>query len=251
MKTKLRHIAIYRAESPEQRERLFRFRYQVYVEEMGRSQRYADQERKRIEEPFDATAANFIAVAGDEIVGCIRWNSGLDTDFAEYVDLYDMRRAGPYFPHHCGTTTKLMVAPAYRRTALVVLLCRALYAYGRSRGVLADFMDCNSHLEGQFARFGYRPYRSRVTHTEYGNVLPMLLVCTDLDHLAAVRSPLAIIESHHPRRPDVTAYFHNRFFNAHRINGYDPSNTFAHARRRSLFGVYHSSAAGYPAASVA
>ena len=119
MRTKLSRITIRRAESNEDFEQLYRFRYRVYVEEMQRLQRYADHERKHIEEPLDATAANFIAVADGDVVGCLRWNSGQDTDFGEYVELYDMRRAGSYFPHQCGTTTKVMVAPAYRRTALV------------------------------------------------------------------------------------------------------------------------------------
>ena len=88
MKTKLAHLTIRQAESAEDRERLYEFRYRIYVEEMGRHQRYADHTRRRIEEPLDATAAHFLAVdPAGEVVGCLRWNSGADTDFGEYVDL--------------------------------------------------------------------------------------------------------------------------------------------------------------------
>jgi hypothetical protein len=212
MRAKLRDIIIRRAESGEDLEKLYRFRYTVYVEEMGRPQRYADHEGRRIEEPLDATAANFIALKDDEVVGCLRWNGGRDTDFGEYVDLYDMRCAGPYFPEHCGTTTKLMVDAAHRRSVLPILLCRAGYTHARQQGLLADFMDCNPHLEQQFAAFGYRPYRSRVHHPEYGDVLPMLLVCVDQDHLLRVRSPLAPIEAAHPRQPEVVQWFHQHVF---------------------------------------
>lgn len=214
MRTKLKDILIRRAETAADLEQLYRFRYAVYVEEMHRPQRYADHGRKRIEEPLDATAANFIALKDDEVIGCLRWNGGQDTDFGEYVELYDMRRAGPYFPERCGITTKLMVAAAYRRSALPVLLCRAGYSHARQQGLLADFMDCNPHLEAQFAAFGYRPYRSRVQHPEYGHVLPMVLVCTDLDHLRRVRSPLVDIEASHPRQPDVVRWFHENLFSA-------------------------------------
>jgi hypothetical protein len=213
MRTKLKDITIRRAESADDLEKLYRFRYRVYVEEMGRPQRYADHAARRVEEPLDATAVNWIALDQDDrVVGCLRWNSGRDTDFSEYVDLYDMRRAGPYFPEHCGTTTKLMVDAAHRRSALPVLLCRAGYRQARQKGVIADFMDCNPHLEAQFAAFGYRPYRHRIQHPEYGDVLPMLLVCADLDHLRRVRSPLADIEAAHPRQPEVVRWFQEHVF---------------------------------------
>ena len=215
MKTKLTHLTIRQAESPEDLEKLYRFRYRIYVEEMGRHQRYADHAGRRVEEPLDATAAHFIAVDGEKIVGCLRWNSGLDTDFGEYVELYQMHRAGPYFPAQCGTTTKVMVAPEYRRTGLVVRLCQAGYTHARSRGLVADFMDCNPHLEEQFAQFGYRPYRSRTEHPEYGDVLPMLLLCPDLEHLQRVRSPLATIEAAHPRHPEAVDFFHQHVLNHH------------------------------------
>ncbi len=213
MKTKLAHIVIRQTVSSEDLEQLYRFRYRVYVEEMQRPQRYADHDHKRIEEPLDATATHFIAMEGDEIVGCLRWNCGLDTDFGEYVELYDMHKAGPYFPEQCGTTTKVMVAPKYRLTGLVVHLCRAAYTHARTRGLIADFMDCNPHLEAQFAQFGYRPYRSRAQHPEYGDVLPMILLCPDLKHLQRVRSPLAPIEAMHPRHPEAVHYFHSYVFN--------------------------------------
>ena len=87
MRAKLKDLIIRRAETAADLEKLYRFRYAVYVEEMGRPQRYADHGRKRIEEPLDAPAANFIALKDEEVVGCVRWNGGQDTDFGEYVDL--------------------------------------------------------------------------------------------------------------------------------------------------------------------
>jgi hypothetical protein len=208
MRIKLRDVVIRRAESSTDLEALYRFRYAIYVEEMGRPQRYADHVRRCIEEPLDATAANFIAIKDDAIVGCVRWNSGQNTDFGEYIALYEMHRAGACFPKQCGITTKLMVDAAHRRSVLPVLLCRAGYTYARHQGLLVDFMDCNSHLEEQFAQFGYRSYRDRIEHPEYGDVLPMVLLCPDLEHLQRVRSPLTDIEAACPRAPDTVAALH-------------------------------------------
>lgn len=203
-------VSIRRAESPEDIEALFRFRYAVYVEEMNRAQRHADHLLRRIEEPLDATGANFIALVNDRVVGSIRWNSGANTDFGEYAEFYSMECAGPYFPRHCGITTKLMVSPEYRRSALGIQLCLAGYEYARNAGLVADFMDCNPHLERQFLQFGYRMYRERFQHPEYGTVLPMVLVCADLEHLERVRSPFAAIEARFPRQPEAVRYFREK-----------------------------------------
>ncbi len=200
------------AETAEDREKLFRFRYEIYVEEMGRVQKYADHERRRIEEPFDATGANFVAFTGDKVIGCLRWNSGLDTDFAEYVELYAMERAGRYFPGRCGTTTKFMVAPQWRVSSLPLRLCLAGYAHARRRGMLCDFMDCNPHLEAQFHRFGYRAYRGRIQHPEYGDVLPMMMISADLEHHQRCDSPLLPLERTCPRDDEAVAYLRDRFF---------------------------------------
>jgi hypothetical protein len=214
MRTKLKDITIRIAKSREDLEKLYRFRYAIYVEEMQRSQRYADHLRKRIEEPLDATAANFIAVRGDDIVGCIRWNGGQHTDFGEYVSLYDMRRAEPCFPERCSVTTKLMISPKYRRLRVGVDLCVAAFSHALGLGVVCDFMDCNPHLERYFARFGYRAYCGRISHPEYGDVLPMLLVFNDLVHLKALKSPLSRVAETYPPQPEVVRYFHDHVFSA-------------------------------------
>jgi hypothetical protein len=207
-------LTIRLAESDEDREKLFRFRYEIYVEEMGRVQKHADHERRRIEEPFDAAGANFVAFAGDKVIGCVRWNSGLDTDFAEYVDLYAMQRAGRYFPDCCGTSTKFMVAATWRHSSLSLRLLLKGYAHARQHGMLCDFMDCNPHLEAMFSRFGYRAYRGRIQHPEYGNVLPMMLISADHEYLIRCGSPFLDIERTCPSNEEAVAYLQERFFAA-------------------------------------
>lgn len=219
MKSKLDQVTIRQAESAEDLERLFEFRYRIYVEEMARLQRYADHERRRIEEPLDATGTNFVALAEGEVVGCIRWNGGHNTDFGEYAELYAMHLAGPFFPQHCSISTKLMVAPDYRKTILPVRLCTIAYAFAAAEGSVFDFMDCNPHLERMFTRYGYRPYRGRINHVEYGDVLPMTLVVRDHEHLNALRSPFAPIAARYDPQPEAIRHFH------HHISPSNPTTT--------------------------
>jgi hypothetical protein len=44
---------ISRAQTTAELEAVYRFRYSVYVEEMNRTQRYADHELKQIKDPLD------------------------------------------------------------------------------------------------------------------------------------------------------------------------------------------------------
>lgn len=188
------------AETDADRARVFRFRYEIYVEEMGRVQQYADHANRTITEPFDETGHIFLAEDGDgNVVGTVRTNFGRDTDYGAYREFYGMEALEGVSLRHISVTTKLMVASDCRGGTLGYRLATALYKFGLSEGILFDFIDCNPHLEDTFLRLGFRHYRSRIQHPEYGEVLPLILPLTDLDHLESVGSPWAsICREHHP-----------------------------------------------------
>ena len=65
------------AETDEQKEAVYRFRYSVYVEEMGRYQGSADHAGRRLVEPDDDQSWIFYARADDgEVVGTARLSWG-------------------------------------------------------------------------------------------------------------------------------------------------------------------------------
>lgn len=179
------------AHSEEDRRRVFRFRYQIYVEEMRREQKFADHRRRLIEEPFDATGHLLLAEVGDTIVGTARTNFAGETDLGYYVDLFNLRAAGPDFPRGVSLTTKLMIRRELRSGTLAVRMATALYQFGRTRGIGHDFIDCNAHLEDFFIRLGYHRHGPKVEHPEYGLVQPLRLDIEDIDHLLQVGSPFA------------------------------------------------------------
>jgi hypothetical protein len=185
-------LTIRKAETAEDRQRVFRFRYEIYVEEMRRPQRHADHQARTIEEPFDATGHIFLAE--DEtgrVAGTVRANFGRDTDFGYYHELYGMDCVGRSFPEHVSITTKLMVRPELRSGTLAFRIGSECYRHNLRAGILFDFIDCNPYMEGHFQRLGYRRYRDRIQHPEYGDVLPLVLPMTDLEHLESVGAPLA------------------------------------------------------------
>jgi len=185
-------ITIRLATTEQDRQRVFRFRYGIYVQEMGRPQTYADHTGRTFEEPLDKTGRTFFAE--DErghVVGTVRTNYGRDTDFGDYAALYGMECAGGCYPERVSITTKLMVSPKYRTGTLCCRLSIAGFRYALVDRILFDFIDCNPHLEDTFQRLGYRRYTGRIQHPEYGDVLPLVLLLTDLDHFERVGSPFA------------------------------------------------------------
>ena len=183
------NIEIRLARSREDLRKLFRFRYAIYVEEMGRNPKHADHYLQTLEEPLDATGYNLIAVEDGQIVGALRANLGDETNFGEYIELFDLWRAGTWFPEHVSLTTDFIVSPPHRDGTVAVRLALAWFEFGLAHDCFFDFMDTNEHLETTGQQLGYRAYKGRVVHPDYGDVLPMVLSLTDMPHLRSVHSP--------------------------------------------------------------
>jgi hypothetical protein len=62
-------IRIREASNHEELEAIFGFRYRIYVDEMGRPQKDADHDRRRIRDALDDTAFNLAAWNDERIVG--------------------------------------------------------------------------------------------------------------------------------------------------------------------------------------
>jgi hypothetical protein len=182
-------IQIKLAMLPQEREEIYSFRYSIYVEEMARVQLYADRDNKRICEPLDNDCSLFAAYDNGEIVGTIRTNFSRDSDLDYYTNFYQMNRVGQYHPKRTSITTKLMIAPKYRKGSLAVRLASIAYANARKARIRYDFIDVDPHLVDFFTRLGYRFHR-RGSHPEYGNVTVMIADLEDMNHFESIKSPL-------------------------------------------------------------
>jgi hypothetical protein len=168
---------------------IYRFRYEVYIEEMQRTQMYADHHRKMIVEPLDKTAKIYGAWLGNKIVGTTRINYARDSELGYYEKLYNLAIAKEFYPDCVSITTKMMVSKTFRSSHLGLRMALAVYKGALENGIHFDFIDCNRHLKPLFIKMGYRPYRESVVHPEYGEVMPMILALRDVEHFKSVDSP--------------------------------------------------------------
>src|SRR5262249_14862632 len=108
------------AETAEEKEAVYRFRYLVYVEEMGRYQGSADHSGRRLVEAEDADSWSFYARDGDEVVGTARLSWGGKGFSDRQIEEYSL---GPFLdelPHEqLAVGERVMVTPRLRGTGLV------------------------------------------------------------------------------------------------------------------------------------
>ncbi len=71
------------AETEDEKRAVYRFRYDVYVEEMGRYEGVADHENRLLVEPEDETGRIFYAARDGEVVGTSRLSWGGDAPFSK------------------------------------------------------------------------------------------------------------------------------------------------------------------------
>ena len=174
---------------------LGRLRYDIYVAEMRRPQRYADHDARSIIDPLDNTGINLVAEHDGRFVGTVRLNLCRDGNLDEYAEFYGIDTSPAHW-NAASICTRFMVLPRYRGTRVALELARAVYRVGLHMGVEWNYCDCNDHLVNFFSRLGYE-FMHRGQHDEYGDVSCMLLALRQRDHLSALESPFL---------PDLDAY---------------------------------------------
>ena len=126
---------------------IYRFRYRIYVEQMGLRQKYADHVRKRVVEPLDEVARIYAAYFNGTIVGTIRGNRLSDLPTAYYRKLYRIDDRFPFCPDEMSLTTKLMFDPALRRSLYPIrLIVHYARDFNARRPCKIDFVDCRRWL---------------------------------------------------------------------------------------------------------
>lgn len=205
-------MQIIQTDSDEHRERIYRFRYSIYVEEMGKPMPGADHERRTLRDELDERSTHLMALRGEELIGTIRITWGADGLPARFVNWYGLDRFDGFPKKEISFTGRLMVSEGLRSSAVSLALAREAYRLGRERGVGFDFIHTTPALIPFFERLGHRRYASEFLDPDLGSRTPMVLVLGDVRHLDSCRSPFSSLArelNHH--RPEHADWFRNQF----------------------------------------
>lgn len=181
------------ARTEEQRERVYGFRYQVYVEEMNRYHSIADHVRRHLKEDVDAHSRLYMVTQGEQIVGAMRFTWGADAPFvARHISQYDLR---PFLdripPELIVVGERFMVSPELRGTDLLFNMFATYLQFVNDNRIQLVFGDCEPHLLNLYQGLGFRTYSKRnVNSPETGYLIPLVMVPEDIDYMQRINSPL-------------------------------------------------------------
>ncbi len=170
-----------------------KFRYKVYVEEMKRTQKYADHKMRTIIEPEDRLPSTKIIIAyiENELVGTSRIHIYRPQDDISNLAEYSIpKEITDNFTITEGT--KYMIKPSYRgeNNTLGTSMMKFAYQLLVDERVDIDFLNANDYLVHYYSGKGYRKYGKVYFHKELGQfVYPMALIIGDYEYLKSVKSP--------------------------------------------------------------
>ncbi len=181
-----------RATTREEREAIYRFRYQVYIEELKYQYSTADHVRRWLpheedEKPYTTLLYSGAPGAVTGVVQIRAWEPGqvpprdheaLSLDLFPGIERLRVAQIG-----------RLMIRRSLRGTLLLPSLLRAGYEFlaGEALTDLA-FVDCAPGLVRHYRRLGALPYGGKLL---VGPGIPLLLVPSDYQRLRKLGSPVA------------------------------------------------------------
>ncbi|MBF0356138.1 MAG: cyclic nucleotide-binding domain-containing protein [Alphaproteobacteria bacterium] len=184
-------LRIYQARSTDELEAVWRFRYQVYVEEMGKiALANADHKRRWLTDEMDENALILYAQEGDAVIATLRINRADRTRLPQaFETAYRLSRFDDIPPSRLSFSSRLMVARDLRGTTALHKILAKAYETGLEDGIVYDFCHCAPALIELYEHLGYRPFTDNFLDPEVGYRVPLLLALKDARHLEAVRSP--------------------------------------------------------------
>lgn len=178
------------AQTTQAKEAIYAFRYQVYVEEMGKPYVTADHERRQLYDELDELSLLLYVTVGAELAGTLRLSWGAHPRVAAaYQELFAWRLFERYPSNTLSVTSRLAVAPQWRRTRVTPLLFQTAYELGAAKGDNFNFIHCAPRVTPIMQRYGFRQFLPGFHDANAGEQIPMVIAMADAEHFQMIRSP--------------------------------------------------------------
>jgi hypothetical protein len=185
-------LEVIRAETSTDREAAYQFRYQVYVQEMGRYHSTADHDRKMLIDPEDDHSVIYLARQGTQVVFTRRTTFGEDGFSARQVAQYRLEPFLAQIPARLMCVSeRMMAAPRLRGAPIMETLREGLGQLMGERQVKIMFGACEPHLLARNLALGCHTYAQRnINSDDAGYLIPLITFLDGPDGLAqAIAGP--------------------------------------------------------------
>ncbi len=182
------------ADSEEEKLAVYRFRYDVYVDEMGRYGAVADHEKRTLMEPEDDTARIFYAAQEGEVIATSRFSWGGDSPFTERLREHYQLAAflAELEPERMAVGERGMVVPRLRGSSIFRDLGRYSSQFISDNRIELIFGACEPHLLSLYLGQGCRTFATKnINSEEAGYLIPIVTVVEDIEYLRRIGSPSA------------------------------------------------------------
>jgi len=143
----------------------YRLRYAVFVEEQGLDRiPSANRTTRELRDPADDSGVLLGALSDGELVGCVRVNLLSDGSAAPFDLLMGLADLDPEASAATSITSRLVITPQHRRSAVAIRLARACVSHFQPLGVREDFILVREQFTSFYARMGYERHGSSVEY---------------------------------------------------------------------------------------
>lgn len=200
-------VSVSQATSPDDRKRIYRFRYQVLAEERAGAADKSSAPDGIHHAPVDDGSTILYLQSEKEILGTVRVAFGDGENLPKVLcEAYGLKRFREFAGERMSFTSRLVVAEKWRATPALPVLLAAAYKLCRSQDVIFDFSHCRPSQLAAFQRLGYRRCGPNYVG-KHGLEVPLVLPLTDAAHLQQVRSPLARLATAYENDGSAAAWF--------------------------------------------
>jgi hypothetical protein len=186
---------VHKATTRSEREAIYRFRYTVFVKELGREIGGVDHDQHWVCDEEDEKPYTIHAYTGtiENITGSMRlrhWEPGAVPQ--DEQRLFSMERVPGIEIYAVAELDRLMISRTLRGRLILPSMARTMYELlVGEMGTDLIFCCCAPGLVRHYRKIGLRPYRAKMIHSPEGMRIPLMGVPSDLDYAKSQGSMLA------------------------------------------------------------
>ena len=203
---------VHAARADDEKQRVYRFRYETLIEEMGGESVHADSTAKTVKDEIDDHAIQLYLTADDRIAIAVQVyatdRKGVPDKVAKNfnLDAFDEFDGGVF-----SFTSWLTVAKDWHGSKIASALLGAAYKIARRSGSRFDFCACAPSRVQIYQRLGYRQFTENFVDDDEGYKMPLVLLTEDESHLRAVKSPFLNLSRDLENPPETAHWFERQF----------------------------------------
>lgn len=197
---------IHIAQTREEKEAVYRFRYQIYIEELRYTLNNADHERRWIFEPKDEEEGTFLFYVGtpDAMTGTLRCRYWPENKVPKHIqEKYSLHLFPDINRRRIVETSMLVVKNTlFSKFMMIALIDKYYDFFAEKMKVDFNFSSCIPSFIPWYKAFGFHTYSGDFIQTEFGIEIPLVLISSNVEYFKKIKSPLLSRAKKYFKTPD-------------------------------------------------